>query len=68
MSVGRDYVVYIRPLTTANRVRCKFSPCGIYGEQGGSGTGFPRIVGFYPAINIPPMLNSLSLTLNNLSI
>jgi hypothetical protein len=30
-----------RPLTAEARVRSRVSPCGIFGGQSGTGTGFP---------------------------
>jgi hypothetical protein len=47
-----------RPLITKARVRALVSPCGIYGGQRGTGTGFfLRVLGFYP-VNVIPSLHS----------
>jgi hypothetical protein len=49
-----------RPLTAEARVRSRVSPCGIYGGQSGTGTGFfPRVLRFSPVNLIPPVLHYL---------
>jgi hypothetical protein len=59
MWIGRAMVQVIsrRPLTAEDRVRCRVSPCGIYGGQIGTGTDFPRVLLFFPVNFIPPVLH-----------
>ena len=46
-----------RPPTSEARVRSRASPCGIFGGQSGTGTGFsPEYFGF-PVNSIPPVLH-----------
>ena len=45
-----------RPLTAEARVRSRVGPCGICGGQSGTGTGFLRVLRFFPVIFIPPVL------------
>jgi hypothetical protein len=52
-SLAIAQVVSRRPLTTEARV----SPCGIYGGQSVTGTGFPRVIRFSPVNFIPPVLH-----------
>jgi hypothetical protein len=52
-------VVSRQPLTAEARVRTRVNPCGICGEQSGTGTGFLRFFRFYPVIIIPPSLSKL---------
>jgi hypothetical protein len=46
-------VVIRRPLTAEARVRALVNPCGICGEQSGTGTGFSTV----NVYNIPPLLS-----------
>jgi hypothetical protein len=44
--------VHRRPITAEARVRTLVSPCGICGRQNGIGTGFLRVLRFFPVIVI----------------
>jgi hypothetical protein len=48
-----------RPVTAEARVRCRVSPCGIYGAQSGTGTGFSTNTPFSSVNMIPPVLRYL---------
>jgi hypothetical protein len=48
-----------RPSTAEHRVRFRVSPCGVYGGQSGTGTGFSPSCRFYPVNLIPLVLNYL---------
>jgi hypothetical protein len=41
-------VVSRRPLTAEARVHARVNPCGIYGGQSGTGTGFSQSSSFFP--------------------
>jgi hypothetical protein len=40
------------PLTAEARVRPRVNPCGIYGGQIGTGTGFPLSVSFHQGLTL----------------
>jgi hypothetical protein len=40
--------VSLRPLTAESRVRACVNPCGIYGGQSGTGTGFSPSSSLFP--------------------
>jgi hypothetical protein len=47
-----------RPLTAEARVRSQVSPCGIFGGQSDTATGyFSRVLGVSPLHFIPPVLH-----------
>jgi hypothetical protein len=46
-----------RPLIAEARVRSRVSPCGVCGEQSGTGTGFSPSCRFSPANFIPLVLH-----------
>jgi hypothetical protein len=48
-----------RPLIAEAQGRARVSPCGIYGEQNGSGTGFSLSSSVFPVSIIPPWLSIL---------
>jgi hypothetical protein len=53
-------VVSRRPLTVEARVRARVNPCGIYGGQSGTGTGFSPSSSVFPCqCIIPPSLSKL---------
>jgi hypothetical protein len=43
-----------RPLTAEARVRARVTPCGIWGKQSGTGTGFSSSSSVFPVSIIPP--------------
>jgi hypothetical protein len=45
-----DQVVSRQPLTTEAWVRAQVNPCGIYGGQSGTGTGFSSSSSVFPSI------------------
>jgi hypothetical protein len=47
-----------QPLTAEAWVRARVSPCGICGGQSSTGTGFIRILRFFPVNGIPPWLHN----------
>jgi hypothetical protein len=55
-------VISRRPLTAEALVRARVSPCGIFGGQIGSGTGFPPSLLIFPVSIIPPWLSTLILS------
>jgi hypothetical protein len=44
------------PLAVEARVRARVDPCGICGGQSGAGQVFLRVLRFFPASIIPPLL------------
>ena len=46
-----------RPLTAEARARSRVSPCGICGGQSDTGTGFSRVLRFFTANFIPPVVH-----------
>jgi hypothetical protein len=49
-----------RPLTAEARVRSQVTPCGVFGGQSGTGTGFSPSCRFSPVSFIPLVLHYLS--------
>jgi hypothetical protein len=54
-----DQVVSYQPLTVEARVRTQVNPCGICGEQSGTGTGFSLSSLVSRQYVIPPSLSKL---------
>jgi hypothetical protein len=48
-----------RPLTAESRVRTRVNPCGICGEESGTGTGFSPSSSDSPVNIIPPSFSIL---------
>jgi hypothetical protein len=59
--VGRAMAQAVRhrPLTAEDRIRARINPCGFYGGQSGSGTGFSPISSVSSVNIIPPWFSML---------
>jgi hypothetical protein len=51
-----------RPLTAEVRVLSQVFPCGIYGRQNGSGTGFSPVTSVFPVSAVLTVLHALFLS------